>query len=100
MRLRFTMIDTDDAIARLRNFQRRVRDALIGSRARAGLYEVSRDSAADTIYRLDTVVEPMLDEFCADWAKATPLVLIGEGVEGGGVEGVRVYPEGAREEDA
>jgi hypothetical protein len=101
MRRRFTMIDTDDAIARLRDFQRRVRDALIGSRSRDGLYEVSRDSAADTIYRLDTLVEPMLDELCNDWARTTPLVLIGEGVEGdGGIEGVRVYPEDAREEDA
>src|SRR3954447_7018114 len=95
------MIDTDDAIGRLREFQRRVRDALVGSRARSNLHEVSRDSAADTIYRLDTVVEPMLDEFCRDWAKTTPLVLIAEGVEGdGAVEGTRVFPHGAREGDA
>ena len=94
------MIDADDAIARLREFQRRVRDALVASRARAGLHEVSRDSAADTIYRLDTVVEPMLESFCREWAETTPLVLVAEGVEGGDVEGVKVFPEGAREEDA
>ena len=94
------MIDTADAIARLKDFQRRVRDALVQSRARHGLYEVSRSSAADTIYRLDTVVEPMLDEFCGEWAKTTPLVLIAEGVEGGPAEGVRVFPDGAAEDDA
>lgn len=94
------MIDTDDAIARLREFQRQVRDALVRSRSRAGLHEVSRDSAADTIYQLDTVVEPMLDAFCREWAKTTPLVLIAEGVEGGPVEGMKVFPEGGREEDA
>ena len=94
------MIDTEDAIARLRDFQRQVRDALIRSRSQAGLHEVSRGSAADTIYQLDTVVEPMLDAFCHEWAKTTPLVLIAEGVEGGPVEGVKVFPEGAREEDA
>ena len=95
-------IDPADAVQRLKEFQRRVRDALARSRASAGLHEVSRDSAADTIYRLDTVVEPILEEFCRDWARTTPLLLIAEGVEseGGAAEGVRVYPEGAREEDA
>src|SRR4051794_6239925 len=94
------MIDTEDAIARLRAFQRDVRDALIRSRTQANLHEVSRGSAADTIYRLDTVVEPMLDAFCDEWAKTTPLVLIAEGVEGDGVEGIKVFPAGIREEDA
>jgi hypothetical protein len=61
---------------------------------------VSRGSAADTIYGLDTVVEPILEDFCNDWAKTTPLVLIAEGVEGGAVDGVKVFPDGAREEDA
>jgi hypothetical protein len=94
------MIDTDDAIARLRQFQCDVRNALIRSRTQINLHEVSRDSAADTIYRLDTVVEPMLDAFCDECAKTTPLVLIAEGVEGDGVEGIKVFPEGAREADA
>ena len=95
-------IDPAEAVQRLKEFQRRVRDALARSRASAGLHEVSRDSAADTIYRLDTVVEPILEEFCRDWSRTTPLMLIAEGVEsdGAGKEGVKVYPEGVREEDA
>ena len=93
-------IDPADAVRRLKEFQRRVRDALVQSRAHAGLHEVSRDSAADTIYRLDTVVEPMLEAFCREWAETTPLVLVAEGVEEDEVEGVKVFPEGARERDA
>jgi fructose-1,6-bisphosphatase/inositol monophosphatase family enzyme len=95
------MIDTDDAVARLKDFQRQVRDVLSQSRGSLGLHEVSRASAADTIYQLDTVVEPMLESFCQDWARTTPLVLIAEGVEGGGpTEGVKVFPDGAAEDDA
>ena len=95
-------IDPANAVVRLREFQRRVRDALARSRASEGLHEVSRDSAADTIYRLDTVVEPILDEFCRDWSRTTPLVLVAEGIESedAAAEGVKVYPEGVREEDA
>jgi fructose-1,6-bisphosphatase/inositol monophosphatase family enzyme len=94
------MIDAVEIIARLKDFQRRVRDALVRSRAKRGLHEVSRSSAADTIYRLDTVVEPMLEEFCREWARTTPLVLIAEGMEGGPAEGVKVFPDGAAEDDA
>ena len=94
-------VDPADAVRRLKHFQRQVRDALVRSRARPGLNEVIRASAADTIYQLDAVVEPMLDAFCREWAETTPLVLIAEGVEGGGgTEGMRVFPDGAREEDA
>ena len=94
------MTDAADTIARLKEFQRRVRDAVVRSRADRGLHEVSRSSAADTIYRLDTVVEPMLDGFCRDWARTTPLVLIAEGVEGGPAEGTKVFPDGSAEDDA
>jgi hypothetical protein len=97
------VIDARDAVRRLREFQRQLRNALVRSRVRQGLNEVSRDTAADTIYRLDTVVEPMLEAFCEEWARAAaPLVLVAEGVEAddGGAEGVRVFPRGAAEEDA
>ena len=94
------MIDTADTVKRLKEFQRRVRDAVVRSRGAAGLHEVSRASAADTIYRLDTVVEPMLEDFCRDWGRTTPLVLVAEGVEGGDVEGFKVFPAGAAEKDA
>lgn len=93
-------IDPAEAVTRLKDFQKQVRNALAASRARVGLHEVSRESAADTIYHLDTIVEPMLEDFCREWAKTTPLVLIAEGVEGGEVEGVKVFPEGSREDEA
>src|SRR5205085_3157777 len=94
-------IDPQSAVDRLREFQRTVRDLIVRSRSARGLHEVSRASAADTIYQIDTVVEPVLDAFCREWAKTTPLVLIAEGVEGEhGREGVKVFPEGTKEEDA
>jgi hypothetical protein len=93
-------IDPADAVRRLKGFQRQVRDALATARGAPGLQEISRASAADTIYRLDTVVEPMLESFCRGWSREVPLVLIAEGIEGGEVEGTKVFPEGAREGDA
>jgi hypothetical protein len=96
--------DPDSIVARLKEFQAAVRDLLVGSRASRGLSEVRRDSAADTIYQIDTLVEPLLEEFCREWARRTPLVLIAEGIEpaegANGPEGVKVFPEGAAEGDA
>src|SRR5436190_22614429 len=94
--------DPDSVVACLKEFQGAVRGQLIRSRAGRGLSDVRRDTAADTIYEIDTLVEPLLEAFCRDWAKTTPLVLIAEGVESdaGGAEGVKVFPEGANEDDA
>ena len=93
--------DPDRIVARLKEFQRATRQLLIDSRRQKDLHAVSRDSAADTIYAIDAVVELVLEEFCREWAKERPLVLIAEGVVGpDGREGVKVFPEGAREEDA
>jgi hypothetical protein len=98
------LADPESIVARLKSFQATVRDLLVRSRASRGLNEVRRDSAADTIYQIDTLVEPVLEDFCRDWARTTPLVLIAEGIEpaegAGGAEGVKVFPEGAAEEDA
>lgn len=87
---------------RLRQFQRTVRQLLIHSRRQPALHAISRDMAADTIYQIDTLVEPMLEEFCREWAQTTPLVLVAEGLQGAvdGREGVKVFPEGGREDDA
>jgi hypothetical protein len=88
-------------IDRLREFQRAVQDVVIQSRKRTGLHAVTRHSAADTIYEIDTAVEPLLEDFCREWAKTTPLVLIAEGVESeGGIEGVKTFPEGLPEDKA
>ncbi len=86
---------------RLRSFQRQVRTQIIESRKIASLHEVTRASAADTIYAIDAVIDPLLEAFCEDWAKETPLVLIAEGVEDeSGREGPRTFPTGANEADA
>ena len=88
-------------IDRLREFQRTVRDALIRSREQGQPNAVDRKTAADTIYQIDTVTEPLLEEFCAEWAKSTPLVLIAEGVQAQGMpEGMKVFPDGASEAHA
>src|SRR5947209_5772573 len=88
-------------IDRLREFQRAVRDVVIQSRQRTSLHAVARHSAADTIYEIDTAVEPLLEDFCREWAKTTPLVLIAEGIENeNGVEGVKIFPEGLPEDQA
>lgn len=94
-------IDPNAVIDRLREFQRVVRDALVCSRDRSDLNAVDRATRADTIYQIDTVVEPLLEEFCREWGKTTPLVLIAEGIENeDGREGTRVFPQGIREAEA
>ena len=93
--------DHQSVLDRLVAFQAQVRDVMISSRQAAGLHEVSHAMSADTIYKIDTAVEPILDAFCEEWAKTTPLVLIAEGAQNEhGEEGNVVYPRGAREEDA
>lgn len=96
-------IRPDEIVDRLRSFQRTVRDLVIRSRHAAGLHEVSRSSAADTIYKIDTEVDPVLEAFCAEWAtEAGPIALIAEGLEDDAGREVeqKVFPHGAREQDA
>src|SRR4051812_20586680 len=94
--------DPQRIIDRLIEFQRAVRDQVIASRrSTIDMSQATRATAADTIYAIDTVVEPMLEDFCCEWARTMPLVLIAEGIEGDdGVEGVKVFPDGARADDA
>ena len=94
--------DPESIVDRLLAFQRMVRDRVVQSHRSPGMHEVSRSSSADTIYAIDTVVEPILVEFCEEWGRTTPLVLIAEGLEdeaGREVER-RTFPAGTREEDA
>ncbi len=91
-------------VERLRSFQTTVRDALIRSRECSGdLHAVTRSSAADTIYAIDTQVDPLLESFCEQWAAEDgPLVVIAEGLEdeqGREVES-RTFPHGASAADA
>ena len=78
-----------------------MRDTLIASRSKQALYEVSHATAADTIYKIDTEVEPLLEHFCEEWGREMPLVLIAEGLEDeNGKEGNKVFPHGKKEADA
>jgi hypothetical protein len=95
-------MDHAEILDRLRAFQRQVRDVVIASRNAGSLHEVSRISSADTIYKIDADVDPILEEFCEEWGKKTPLVLIAEGLEdsSGRELDYRVFPHGASEADA
>jgi len=97
------MIDDSQSILdRLLAFQRAVREMIIHSRHETGLHEVGRSSSADTIYKIDTEVDPILESFCQEWGKQTPIVVVAEGLEdeqGREVES-RVFPSTARESDA
>jgi hypothetical protein len=93
--------DRQNAVDRLRSFQRSVRDTIVRSRAAGGLNEVSRSSSADTIYKIDTEVDPILEHFCEEWGRDVPLVLIAEGMEDEhGHEGPITFPRGIPESEA
>src|SRR5215207_2462191 len=94
--------DPQSVVERLLEFQRAVRDLIVRLRQTAGLHEVSRSSSADTIYRIDADVDPLLEAFCEDWGKSTPLVLVAEGLtdEAGDEVSQRVFPRDAQDEDA
>lgn len=87
---------------RLITFQRTVREMIVGSRKSTGMNQVSRASSADTIYKIDTEVDPILESFCEDWGRQTPIVVVAEGLEDerGREVPSRVFPSTAREADA
>lgn len=94
-------IDPQLAVEALKDFQAAVRERIVRSHGRTGASAVARSTSADTIYQIDTEVDPLLEAFCRKWSATTPLVLIAEGIDGDdGREGVKVFPEGAREEEA
>jgi len=91
----------EEITARLIDLQAKVRDLIVRSHTQRGLMEVDRFTAADTIYKIDAVVDPVLEAFCEDWSHTTPLVLVAEGLEDErGVEGHKIFPRGSREQDA
>lgn len=94
--------ETNDRwISQLRQMQREIRDVVLRSHTDTNRHETAKSTAADTIYRIDAHVEPILEKYCREWSRTTPLVLIAEGLEDEhGVEGAKVFPEGTREEDA
>jgi fructose-1,6-bisphosphatase/inositol monophosphatase family enzyme len=89
-------------IDRLIAFQKLVRDVVVASHQQAGLHEVARSTAADTIYKIDTDVDPILERFCEEWGQKTPLVLVAEGLEddaGNEIIGGKVFPAGVKADD-
>src|SRR5687767_10674006 len=97
-----SIANPQSVVDRLKEFQRAVRERIIRSRSEPDLHEVDHETAEDTIFRLDTKVDPILLEFCREWAKSTPLVLVAEGLKDAGNQPAaqRVFPDGARDEDA
>lgn len=81
--------------------QREIRDVIIRAHGESDLHATAKSHAADTIYRIDAFVEPILDKHCREWSRNAPLILIAEGIEDeNGIEGARIYPQGAKERDA
>ncbi|MDB5323474.1 MAG: inositol monophosphatase [Phycisphaerales bacterium] len=92
------MLPNPDAIvSALRDLQRRIRDVVVQSRRAVDLHAVSHQSSADTIYKLDLLIEPVIEGFCEEWGRRLAMVMVAEGVE---PESGRVFPAEAREEDA
>ncbi|MGD0542479.1 MAG: inositol monophosphatase [Tepidisphaeraceae bacterium] len=87
---------------RLIAFQGTVRDMIVRSRKSAGLNEISRSSSADTIYKIDTEVDPILESFCEQWGRQTPIVVVAEGLvdKDGREVPSRIFPADAPEKDA
>lgn len=89
------------SIDQLRQMQREIRDVILRSHSAGDLHETAKTTAADTIYKIDAHVEPIIERYCEEWSKTAPLVLIAEGIEDeNGNEGLKIFPHGAREEDA
>jgi len=95
-------VDATVILDALTEFQREVQQTLIRSRAAsADLHKVSHATSADTIYTLDTHVDPLIEEFFHDFSKTIPLVLIAEGLhDDNGHENPVTFPRGASEEEA
>ena len=87
-----------EAVRRLHD---EVRETVVSACERSALEDLARvdddESEGDTIYAVDRVSEELLVEFFErEVAPRTPIVLIGEGLEGGRV----VLPRGTSDEDA
>src|SRR4029453_15713778 len=89
--------DPQDNVLQLRLLQRRIRDAVIGSRRDSDLHSIERTTSADPLYRLDTLVEPVIEDFCNAWSRSLPMLVLAEGLE---PESGRVCPAGLSAEDA
>src|SRR5262249_12087820 len=82
-------VDASRIVPRLRDLQGNLRAALrahmLAQQPKVWSRTV-RDDAGDTIFGIDVAAEEQLLEQCAAWGKEQHFVLIGEGLEQGGVE--------------
>jgi hypothetical protein len=88
-------------VEKLSSLGRRVRDAIVAARSKhADLASPARSTAADTLYAIDTHIEPLLQSFFETWSREFPLILIAEGFhDERGVEGRAIFPAGTPEAD-
>src|SRR5881394_1015481 len=70
--------DPNQILSRLADLQQKILHQLISSRSQQNLHEVNRTTPEDTIYNLDLLIEPLLDDFFTHWSKTQPLILIAE----------------------
>jgi len=90
----------DYYLEKLRRLSLAMREHILAQLRGAAAGEMSAVAGrreGDTIYRVDEKGEEVLLDFCEAWGREAAFVLIAEGLEGGGQ---RVFPRGAREEDA
>lgn len=97
-----TLPSPDSLVAHLRALQARIRSAVIASRDASieSLASVDRSTSADTIYSIDALIDPIIESYCHEWSKTTPLIVIAEGLEGPDGTEKKTFPEGLPEEDA
>jgi hypothetical protein len=87
--------DGDYFVQKLVELGRLVRSGALTARDHnADLAQVHKYTAADTIYRIDTQVEPVIERFCALWSRDLPLVLVAEGIGPDGQDDHTVFPAG------
>ncbi len=93
---------TSTEAQKLLELGRLVRTSILSARDKNATFSgITKHTSADTIYELDTHVEPIIIDFCEHWGRDTPLVLIAEGIsEEGGPEGKAVFPKGTPESAA
>jgi fructose-1,6-bisphosphatase/inositol monophosphatase family enzyme len=87
---------------KLTTLARHVRTAILHARNKnADLSSITKRTSADTIYSLDTHVEPIITNFCEQWSQELPLLLIAEGIaDQNGIEGRAMFPHGTPESNA
>lgn len=87
-------------VAKLREMHDRMRERLVAQLRREtidALSGVSETRGGDTIYEIDERGEAVLVQFCGEWGREVPFVLIAEGVAG---SGERPFPDGAAADQA